>query len=208
MSLIGRSQQILFAWWRHQMETFPRYRPFVCGIHRSPVNSPRKSQWRGSLMFSFICAWINGWVNNRNAGDLMRHCVLYDVIVIGNIDQTYLQHVGYLSRCYMRVGVSITIPWWRHQMETFSALLAIVVVRGFTGLRWIPRTKASDAELWCFLWCARLSKHSRGWWFETLSHPLWRHRNAKRRWFHTCFTRTRTMTLLIHSPKYMIDDIY
>ena len=24
----------------------------------------------------------------------------------------------------------------------------------FTGLRWIPRTKASDAELWCFLWCA------------------------------------------------------
>ena len=23
----------------------------------------------------------------------------------------------------------------------------------FTGLRWIPRTKASDAELWCFLWC-------------------------------------------------------
>ena len=48
----------------------------------------------------------------------------------------------------------------------------------FTGLRWIPRTKASDAELWCFLWCARLSKHSRGWWFETLSHPLWRHRNV------------------------------
>ena len=48
----------------------------------------------------------------------------------------------------------------------------------FTGLRWIPRTKASDAELWCFLWCARLSKHSRGWWFETLSHPLWRHRNG------------------------------
>ena len=22
----------------------------------------------------------------------------------------------------------------------------------FTGLRWIPLTKASDAELWCFLW--------------------------------------------------------
>ena len=50
----------------------------------------------------------------------------------------------------------------------------------FTGLRWIPRTKASDAELWYFLWCKRLSKHSRGWWFETLSHPLWRHRNGCR----------------------------
>ena len=53
----------------------------------------------------------------------------------------------------------------------------------FTGLRWIPRTKASDAELWCFLWCARLSKHSRGWWFETLSHPLWRHRNVSNGFF-------------------------
>ena len=24
----------------------------------------------------------------------------------------------------------------------------------FTGHRWIPHTKASDAELWCFLWSA------------------------------------------------------
>ena len=50
----------------------------------------------------------------------------------------------------------------------------------FTGLRWIPHTKASDAELWCFLWYApnQTSKHSRGWWFEMLSHPLWRHRNV------------------------------
>ena len=43
--------------------------------------------------------------------------------------------------------------WWRHQMETFSALLAICAGK-FSGRRWIPRTKASDAELWCFLWSA------------------------------------------------------
>ena len=55
--------------WKH----FPRYWPFVRGIHRSLVNSPHKSQWRGALMFSLICAWINGWVNNREAGDLRRH---------------------------------------------------------------------------------------------------------------------------------------
>ena len=50
----------------------------------------------------------------------------------------------------------------------------------FTGPRWIPHTKASDAELWCFFdLCLnkRLRKQSRGWWFETLSWPLWRHRN-------------------------------
>ena len=47
--------------WEH----FPRYWPFVRGIHRSPVNSPHKGPWRGALMFSLICVWINGWVNNR-----------------------------------------------------------------------------------------------------------------------------------------------
>ena len=34
---------------------FPRYWLFVRGIHRSPVNSPHKCQWRGALMFSLIC---------------------------------------------------------------------------------------------------------------------------------------------------------
>ena len=55
--------------WKH----FPRYWPFVRGIHRSPVNSPHKGQWRGVLVFSLIFAWIYGWVNNREAGDLRRH---------------------------------------------------------------------------------------------------------------------------------------
>ena len=35
--------------WKH----FPRYWPFVRGIHRSPVNSPHKDQWHGALMFFF-----------------------------------------------------------------------------------------------------------------------------------------------------------
>ena len=68
---------------------FPRYRSFVRGIHRggihrSPVNSPHKGQWRGALMFSWICVWINDWVNNREAGDLRRYRAHYDVTVIFN----------------------------------------------------------------------------------------------------------------------------
>ena len=64
--------------WKH----FPRYWPFVWGIHWSPVNSPHKGQWRGALMFSLTCAWINSWVNNGEAGDLRRHHAHYDVIVM------------------------------------------------------------------------------------------------------------------------------
>ena len=58
--------------------------PFVRGIHRSPVNSPHKGQWRGALMFSLnlICVWINRWVKNREAGDLRRCRSHYDAIVM------------------------------------------------------------------------------------------------------------------------------
>ena len=51
--------------WKH----FPRYWPFVRGIRRSPVNSPHKGQWRRALMFSLICAWMECWVNTREAGN-------------------------------------------------------------------------------------------------------------------------------------------
>ena len=55
------------------------------GIHRSPVNFPHKGQCHGALMCSLICSWTNGWVNNRDAGDLRRYCAHYDVIVMMNV---------------------------------------------------------------------------------------------------------------------------
>ena len=68
--------------WKH----LPRYWPFVRGIHWSPVNSPHKGQWRGALMFSLICIWINGWVNSGEAGDLRRYRAHYDVSVMCRTD--------------------------------------------------------------------------------------------------------------------------
>ena len=72
--------------WKH----FPCYWPFVRGIHRSPVNSLHKGQWRGALIFSLICVWINGWVNNHEAGDLRRYGAHYDVTVMF---QFLLEHI-------------------------------------------------------------------------------------------------------------------
>ena len=55
----------------------------LCGEFTSHRWIPHtKGQWRGTLMFSLICAWINGWVNNREAGDSRRHRAYYDVIVM------------------------------------------------------------------------------------------------------------------------------
>ena len=75
-----------FIKWKH----FLRYWPFVRGIHRSPVNSPHKGQWRGALMFLWSAPWINGWVNNREAGDLRHHRAHYDVIVMNVVHSHYL----------------------------------------------------------------------------------------------------------------------
>ena len=51
----------------------------VWGRHRLQLNSLPKVQWRAALMFSLTCAWINGWVNNREAVNLKRHRAHYDV---------------------------------------------------------------------------------------------------------------------------------
>ena len=76
---------------------FPRYWPFVRGIHRSPVSSPRKGQWCGALMFPLICAWINGWVKNRKAGDLRRNRAHYDVTIMRNGEENYSWPWKYVS---------------------------------------------------------------------------------------------------------------
>ena len=74
-----------FSWWRHQMVAFSAL-PAFCErnplVHRAPVDSPHKGQWRGVLMFSLICGWTNGWANNQNVDDLKRHRAHYCVAVM------------------------------------------------------------------------------------------------------------------------------
>ena len=96
--------------WKH----FPRNWPFVRGIHRSPVNSPHKGQWRGTLMFSLICVWINGWVNNREAGDLRRyrapswrHCNVHRRLL-------HTDDISEASVCTYNTSPSRLIIQWLH----------------------------------------------------------------------------------------------
>ena len=72
--------------WRHQMETFSALLTICAG------NSPQKGQWRGALMFSLICDWITGWLNNREAGDLRRYRAHYDVTVMAFLHKRNLDH--------------------------------------------------------------------------------------------------------------------
>ena len=87
-------------------------------------------------------------------------------------------HLTWHRKHYHIDGVGHT--WWRHQMETFSALLAIcvgnsLVSGGFPTQRPVRRSFDVFFDL-CLN--KRLSNQSWGWWFETPSHPLWRHCNV------------------------------
>ena len=117
--------------WKH----FPRNWPFVRRIYRSPVNSQHKGQWRGALMFSLIGAWTS-------SKQTMETPVIWDAIALimtslwcvrmsGRPAISYHYVVSTLNR---RSFCSLSLsshcqqdserPWWRNQMETFSALLA------------------------------------------------------------------------------------
>ena len=74
----------------------------------------------------------------------------------------------------------LSMTWWRHQMEEFSALLAICTGNSpVTGEIPAQRlvTRSFDVVFDIHL-NKRLSKQAWGWWFETPSRPLWRHSNG------------------------------
>ena len=74
----------------------------------------------------------------------------------------------------------IFLAWWRHQIETFSALLALCagnspVTGEFPAQRPVTRSFGGFFDLRLN---KRLSKQSWLWWFETPSRPLWHHCNV------------------------------
>ena len=69
ISMTNKLEVNIRTWWHHQMKTFSALLAICEGNHRSPVDSPHKGRWRRALLFSFICAWTNGWANNRDASD-------------------------------------------------------------------------------------------------------------------------------------------
>ena len=78
-----------------------------------------KDQWRGALMFSLICTRINGWVNNREAGDLRRYHAHYDVIVM----KKFASRLGFQSYLFY-------MPSWLHLEEGFRVTAHTITISG------------------------------------------------------------------------------
>ena len=138
--------------WKH----FPRYGPFVRGIHRSPVNPPHKGQWRGALMFSSICAWINGWGNNHEAGDLRRYRTHhYEVIVM------------YLAFCLIQVMWQsyITGLFFAAHSVYLNVQMWLLLFRRTHGINGKIKINESDLQCKCaqVLTCFRYDSFEISW---------------------------------------------
>ena len=88
--------------------------------------------------------------------------------------------IAWLSGVYMPFPHAAPISWWRHQMETFSALLALCAGNSLvTGESHSQRPVTWSFDVFFDLHLNKhLSKHLWGWWFEMPSHSLWRHCNV------------------------------
>ena len=83
LSDVIRRHRLFRSWWRLHMETFSALLA-ICA-RNSPVTGEFPSQRpviQSFDVFFDFCAWMNGWVNNREASDLRRHRTHYDVTVI------------------------------------------------------------------------------------------------------------------------------
>ena len=166
--------------WKH----FPCYWPFVRGIHWSPFNSPHRGQRCGALMLTLICARINHWVNNCEAGDLRRHRAHYDVIALEMGPLALVLHTAPRPQRQRFLVIYV-------QRKCSDAILMMTSLNGnifrvtgplcgeFTGPGEFPTQRPVTRSFDVFFdrrLNKPLSKQSWGWWFETLSRSLWRHR--------------------------------
>ena len=124
---------------------------------------------QSSASLAFVRGIIWSPVDSPHKGPITRKMFPFDDVIP-------IQRILFI---HIVIQFWLVIVWWRHQMETFSALLALCagnspVPGDFPAQR--PVTRSCDVFFDLRL-NNRLSKQWRGWWFETLSRPFWRHSN-------------------------------
>ena len=162
--------------WKH----FPRNWPFVWGIHRSPVNSPHKGQWRGALMFSLICVWINllgkksrDWWFDTPAWSLWRHRNAYHHFLPCGNDGKRALSIGYKSLRKLVLILNGKHKWIRLHIFILSNVLMASSKQRISTIPSKPDiTACNDSTFWNMLIFHSLNYHQVWWHFSevTFSH--------------------------------------
>ena len=136
-----------FQWRHNKSHGISNYRRLDCLVNRlirRRLNKHQRSASRAFVTGEFPAQRAS---DSENVSIWWRH---HDETATYNYCHQKFPCQGYIECVHQDLKfaeLDTLSPWWRHQMETVSALLVICP-------RWIPRTKASDAGLWCFLWSA------------------------------------------------------
>ena len=83
------------TWWRHQMETFSALLALCAGNSSVTGEFPSQRPVVRSFDVFFICAWTNGWVFHRDAGDLRRYHGHNDITVMIKCQVCHIMWIGY-----------------------------------------------------------------------------------------------------------------
>ena len=126
------------SWWRHQMEAFSAILALCAG--NSPVNGefPAQRPVTRSFDFFFDLRWINGWVNNHEAGDVRRHRAHYDVNVMRSIVllQGYWEHMVLIRIHDLFYVVLLTALALGGFEWHFRCVILTVIVDGWDKNNW------------------------------------------------------------------------
>ena len=160
----------LYMWTKHQLENW----------------TPKSRVWASNYTGGKVMAWMSNYATHiimtTSIYPTMKHNFSSVNFICDESKRTeILRDFRWILSAHLTIKwIVMPLAWWRHQMETFSALLAICAGNSpapgeFPTQR--PVTRSFDVF---FDLCLnkRLSKQWWGWWFETLSRPLWRHRNG------------------------------
>ena len=155
--------------WKH----FPRYWPFVRGIHRSRWIPRTKASDAELWCFFFICAWINDWVNIREAGDFRRHRGHYDVNVMWSASTSWPippeKHM--LNDLVVRNwsdAPRLCILWTLSCLFTQMAIVDTIAVDIHCLIRLQSQLSVSRYPFWLWYKCWFV------WWFGPLTKQLYR----------------------------------
>ena len=175
-------------------------------------------------MFSLICAWINGWVNNREAGDLRRHRAHYDVIVMSDTQVTqqpcyYIMSDFFYVFCLINWPLGDTTVIWLiiFKLNPRTDIFSIPCV---IALRWTPKTSMMICQYW-FRWLLGAVRHQAITW-SNIDQVLWHHMSSPNDnesnkldggfrsvcFIHTCMVANFNTLRPRHNRRNFADDIF
>ena len=137
--ILIRSDPVASWWWRHQMETFPRNWPFVRGINRSPVNSPRKGQWSGAL----ISLWS---APEKTVEQTNETPVIWDVIAL---IMTCVMCVCMCEPTVKKSPPSVHVASNKERVEDRIPRALVPVVRNASGTQRFKRSRLENRLVKC-----------------------------------------------------------